>query len=287
MASSGTWYIHGMASEIGWWFEELLALDATAGGRAASPALRMEVLYGLARLALDQGDYERMEQLAREDLALAESLDERKGMGDALWLLGEVADVRADLPEAMRLFERALACAREAGDAAGADMALISLGHLARAQGDYVRATHLFEEVLARARAMHVTWGVANMLTCLALLASDQGDYERALALARDSLTLHGAFGNKTYLAWNFEGIASVAARLGQSELAIQLCAAAERVRQEVNLRRLPDEQNRYDQTLDTARDVLGHAAFEQAWVTGTALTSEAAMALALSDLAS
>jgi predicted ATPase/DNA-binding XRE family transcriptional regulator len=287
VASARTWYIHGMAAELARWYEDLLALDATAGERAASPSLRVQVLYGLARFALDQGQYARMEQLAWESLALAERLDERQGMGNALWLLGVGAQARADLPEATRLFEQGLSCAREAGDAGGVDMALISLGHLARASGDYARATHLFEEALAHARAIHMTWGVANMLTHLALLARDQGDYARALALAQESLTLHGAFGNKTYLAWNFEAIATVAGALGQSERATQLCAVAERLRQEVSAPRPPDEQQRYDQTLDAGREALGGETFEQAWTTGTTLTLEAAMTLALADLAS
>lgn len=287
VAIGRTWYIHGLASELGWWFEELLAADAIAGARAASPALQVQVLYGLARFALDQGQYARMEHQARESLALAERLDERQGMGNALWLLGVGAQARGDLPEAMRLFEQGLSYAREAGDAGGVDMALISLGHLARAGGDYARATHLFEEALAHARAIGMTWGMATMLTHLALLARDQGDYERALALAQESLPLHGAFGNKTYLAWNFEGIATVAAALGQSVRATQLCAVAERLRQEVSAPRPPDEQQRYDQTLGAACEALGRETFEQAWRTGTTLTPEAAMTLALSDLAS
>jgi predicted ATPase/transcriptional regulator with XRE-family HTH domain len=282
--SSRTWYSYGMAAELGRWFDDLMALEPIAGERAASPSLRVEILYGLGRFALDQGQYERLEGLAKASLALAEELDERGGMGKALWLLGIVAQSRADLPEAMRLFEQALACAHEVGDASGVDMALISLGHVARAQGDYVRATRLLEEVLAHARAIHMTWGVANTLTSLALLARDQGDYARALALARESLTLHVAFGNKTYLAWNFEGIATIASGLGQHARATQLSAVAERLRQEVSAPRPPDEQQRYDQVLAAARSALGGAAFEQAWENGGALKSEVAMTLALDD---
>jgi tetratricopeptide (TPR) repeat protein len=180
-----------------------------------------------------------------------------------------------------------LACSQEAGDASGVDMALLSLGHVARAQGDYARATHLLEEVLAHARAIHMTWGVANMLTSLSLLARDQGDYDRALALAREGLTLHGAFGNKTYLAWNFEGMATVASELGRHAYATQLSAVAERLRQEVSAPRPPDEQARYDQTLAAARTGLGSESFEQAWESGRALTSEEAITLALSGPAS
>jgi ATP/maltotriose-dependent transcriptional regulator MalT len=132
-----------------------------------------------------------------------------------------------------------------------------------------------------------MTWGVANMLTGLSLLARDQGDYDRALALARESLTLHGGFGNKTYLAWSFEGMATVASELGQHAHAIQLSAVAERLRQEVSAPRPPDEQIRYDQALAAARIALDSESFEQAWESGRALTYEAAMTLALSGPAS
>jgi tetratricopeptide (TPR) repeat protein len=208
-------------------------------------------------------------------------------MGNALRLLGEVAQARADQALAIRLFERGLACCREAGDTGGVDMALISLGHIARAQGDYVRASRMFEEALAHARAINLTWGIANVLTGLALLACDQGDYLRALALYRESLGIHQAFGNKTYLAWDFEGMAAVVCALGNPERATRLCAVAEELRQTMQTPRPPAEQEVYDQTLDAARHALGHKAFEQAWTTGTTLTAEEAMALALSNIAS
>lgn len=278
------WYIRGMAGELAQWFEDLLAVDATAGARAASPALRVQVLYGLARHALDQGQSARVEQLARWSLELAERIGDQRGMGNALRLLGEVAQARADLPEAIRLFERGLACSREAGDTSGMDMTLISLGHLARAGGDYARATRLFEEALAHTRAIHLTWGVANILTGLALVARDQENYQRARALHRESLSLRQPFGNLTYLAWDFEGLAAAACALGDPMRATQLCAAAEEFRQRGQAPRPPEEQQRYDQTLEVALAALGSEAFALAWTTGTTLTPEAALTLALSD---
>jgi hypothetical protein len=62
--------------------------------------VRVQALYGIAVFTPEQGQYERVEQLAREGLALAERVGDQRGMGNALRLLGEVAQARADLPEA-------------------------------------------------------------------------------------------------------------------------------------------------------------------------------------------
>jgi predicted ATPase/DNA-binding XRE family transcriptional regulator len=278
------WYYRGMAGELVQWFEHLLALDDTAGACAASPTVRVHALYGIAAMLLEQGQYARVERLAREGLALAERIGDLSGMGNALSLLGNVAQARGDLPEAIRLFERGLACCREAGDRGGVGMTLISLGHLARTQGDYARATQLLEEALADTRAINLTWGVANILTGLALVAREQGDYSRALALYRESLGIHQGFSNRTYLAWDFEGLAAVIGALGDPARATQLCAVAERFRQTMRTPRPPAEQEDYDHTLAAARDALGQEEFEHVWFIGTALTPEAAMTLASSS---
>ncbi len=286
IACGRIWYIRGLGPELGRWFEDLLALDTTAGGRAAPPALRVQALYGIARFVQDQGQYERVERLAREGLELAESIGDRSGMGNALRLLGAVAQARGDLPEATRLFEESVARCREAGDTNGVGQALISLGHTYRAQRDFPHATQVFEEALAQSRAINLTWGVANLLTSLALLACDQGDYLRALALYRESLTLHQTFGNKTYIALDFEGMARALCALGDCERAVQLYAAAEQLRQAMRTPRPPDEQEWYDQTVARAQQALGNKHFEQAWATGIKLMPEEAILLAFSDRA-
>jgi hypothetical protein len=78
-----------------------------------------------------------------------------------------------------------------------------------------------------------------------------------------------------------------VAGALGDPERATQLSAAAEQVRAKVHAPRPPAEQEGFDHTLAAARAALGQEAFEQAWDTGTTLTPEAAVALALSIIAS
>jgi tetratricopeptide (TPR) repeat protein len=279
------WFFRGMAGELLPWFEDLLALDATAGARAASAAVRVQALYMLAELMREQGEYARAEQLATEGLGLAERAGDQRGMGNALRVLGELAQGRADRAEVARLVERGLACCLAAGDTGCVALARINLAHLARTEGNYARASRIFEEHVAIVRGLDFKWGLGLNLGGLALVARDQGDHQRALALFWEALDIHTTFGNMTMLAWDFEGLASVVCALGDPERATQLCAAATQFRVKAHTPRPPAEQVGYDHTLDAAHAALGHEAFEQAWATGSTLTRDAAVALALSSI--
>jgi tetratricopeptide (TPR) repeat protein len=278
------WYIRGLLSEVLGWYKALLALDDVAGARAASPSIRLAALFGLAQGLLDQGQYDRVEMLAREELALAERMGDQRGMGNALNQLGVLAEARGEFMEAARFLEEGLVHCRQAGDLGGTVRILTTLGHVYRAQKAYARATEALEEALAHARQISLTWGIANALTSLALLARDQGDHPCALVLYRESLSLHRPFGNKTYLAWVFEGMATAASALGQHTRVAQLCALAEHWRGEMRSPRPPAEQHLYEQTIAAAQLVLGDARFEHAWAAGRALSLEGALAYALEE---
>jgi tetratricopeptide (TPR) repeat protein len=142
----------------------------------------------------------------------------------------------------------------------------------------------VLEEALAQVRQIGLTWGIANILTSLALVARDQGDYLRAPALYREALALHQTFGNKTYIAWVVEGMATAACALDQHARAAQLCAAAERLRGEMNAPRPPAEQERYEQTIRAAQEALGNERFEYLWAAGQLCSLEEAIGFALAE---
>ncbi len=278
------WYIRGRVSELAGWFEDLLALDDAAGEHAATPAVRLEALYGVGQIAMDQGQYDRVEAVARESLALAEQIGNESGIGNALAQLGVAAEARGDLQSAAQFLEEGLIHCRKAGDIGGEQRALLSLGHIYRALGDYPRATSCFKQALEQARSINLTWGIANVLTSLGHLAREQGDHQRALARYRESLALHRSFGNKGYIAWCFEGMAAALCAGGQLEQAAQLCAAAAALRDSVHAPRPPAEQRIYDQTIAATRSALGEAAFQRAWSAGADYTLEEVISSALAD---
>ena len=215
-ACGRTWYFYGLGSEVLSWLETFLVLDAQAGARVAEPTVRIAALYGVGQLALERGDYERTEVLARQELALAEHIGDESGMGNALAHLGMVAERRSELHNAISLLEEGIAHCRKAGDIGGTERVLVSLGHIFRALGDYDHATQTFEQALEEARSVNLTWVAATVLTSLGHLAREQEDYHLAIARYQESLVLHSNFGTTGYIAWCFEGMALATCTLGQ-----------------------------------------------------------------------
>ncbi len=283
-ACGRTWYYYGMGSEVLFWLETFLALDARAGARAVEPAVRIAALNGLGILALERGDYERAEAIARQELALAEHADDDSGMGNALAHLGMVAEIRGDLHDAVRLLEEGIARCRKAGDIGGTQRGRVSLGHVFCTLGDYNRATQTFEEALEEARSVNLTWAIANVLTSLGHLAQERGDYSRAITRYQESLALHSNFGTKAYIAWCFEGMAVATCALGQHAHAAQLYAVAERIRKKEHVPRPPAEQQQFERTIAAARAALGDERFEQVWTAGRLLSLDEAISYALAE---
>src|SRR5262249_3394032 len=143
---------------------------------------------------------------------------------------------------AKELFEEGLAQYRVGGERGAVGRVLSSLGNLARRQGDYEQARRLLEESLVWARARHFSWAVASGLASLGHVACEEEDFARALALYRESLELYRTMRNPAALAWCLEGVAIVAAVVGEHERVARLCGAVAGLRAAVGAGGAPAE---------------------------------------------
>ena len=117
------WYARGHLNEGRGWLERALALDG-----AGQSAARVRALHGAGVLADLQGDPAQAEALVTESLALARSLQDRRGEALALVALGLVAAFEGDTAREVALTEASLALWRDLDDAWGAAGALDNLG---------------------------------------------------------------------------------------------------------------------------------------------------------------
>jgi len=162
----------------------------------------------------------------------------------------------------------------------GAARALLGLGDLARfrnhpgeAHGWYVEALAILREIGARPE-------IARCLAGLGRVAMDLGATEQARRHLTRSLRLSHATGARISVARGLEAFAALAGQESRPELAVQLAAAAAALRETAGLPPLPGA--RTEGYLAPARRLLGDAAVARLWASGRALTSEAAVALAL-----
>jgi len=315
VAVSPCWIVWGTFGESGEWLRSLLALDMTAvpawvqgaamvvraqlalaNDPAAASSLATDglklcreagdgywtalALNLLSEIALNTGRLEEAEASSDEALSIAQAAGDGWNEGYALGTRAAIAGRRGKLREAEQLVTASVAVMRRIDQQWGAARALLGLGDLARfrnhpgeAHGWYVEALAILREIGARPE-------VARCLAGLGRVAMDLGATEQARRHLTRSLRLSHATGARISVARGLEAFAALAGHESRPELAVQLAAAAAALRETAGLPPLPGA--RTEGYLAPARRLLGDAAVARLWASGRALTSEAAVALAL-----
>jgi predicted ATPase/DNA-binding CsgD family transcriptional regulator len=314
-AVSPCWIVWGTFGEAGEWLRSLLALDMTAVPawvQGAATVVRAQLALSndpaaassqaddglklcreagdgywtavalnlLSEIALHTGRTDEAEASADEALSIAQAANDGWNEGYALGTRAAIAARRGKFREAEQLATASVNVMRRIDQQWGAARALLGLGDLARfrnhpgeAHGWYVEALAILREIGARPE-------IARCLAGLGRVAMDLGATEQARRHLTRSLRLSHATGARISVARGLEAFAALAGHESRPELAVQLVAAAAALRETAGLPPLPGA--RTEGYLAPARRLLGDAAVARLWATGRALTSEAAVALAL-----
>jgi non-specific serine/threonine protein kinase len=312
------WFQRGLVDEGRYWLARALA-RAPSSGRA-----RAEALLGAGTLAWRQGDCAAARAFLDESVGLWRGDDGHHGRAETLHVLGHVRFDQRDYAAARDLFEQSLDRYRRGGDTVGGLPLLGDLGLVAYHEGDYAAAGEAFRESLALYRQYglkdrvagalnglgdlallagqqeHATalyaeslalWrelrgnpGIASALHKLGQVARSTGDTRRARALYAESLTLQRDLGNKQGIGECLAGLAGAAAETGQPERAARILAASAALLQTIGVPLAPVDQAALTRDMDTVRDRLGAVAWNAAWTAGSALSTDEAITLALTD---
>jgi hypothetical protein len=125
--------------------------------------------------------------------------------------------------------------------------------------------------------------GVATAIHNLGETAYKMGEYASARELLSESLRIRQHLGLPRGYPYSFELLAQVNEREGRYEHAVQLLAAAETLRIRIGPPLEQVAQKHVTAVLDRMRTRLGDVAHELVWSKGAAMTTEQAIALALS----
>ncbi|RLT39004.1 MAG: NACHT domain-containing protein [Chloroflexi bacterium] len=202
LALAGTlqefWYSRGYNDEGREWLRRALA--AAPG---ASPA-RVRALNALAQLLGQQSDYAAAQRHLEQAQALAQSLDDQAGLGEALRLAAWAANDRHDQATAVALFHEALAIFQALGDRLHAADVLTSLAHFGvlTPGADKRQIQRWLEESLLVFRALGDLPGRIFALHQQGLLAVAGEAYADAARHYDEALGLARALGQKPEIAW-------------------------------------------------------------------------------------
>ncbi len=180
------WRIHGYIRE-----GQTELSQALAARSGVVVPVQAEALLGAAELAFALGDYEQVEALGGESLALYRQLGDAAGMAASLNLLGNTAGERGQYVAARSQIEKAATLFQQVGDTWGRSVCLIQIAHFATGQGEYDHARTLLEETLGLSSVLGDKGLVGGALYELAqVLFLSQGDQAKAYALAEQSLAI-------------------------------------------------------------------------------------------------
>src|SRR5204863_3402735 len=124
------WEVRGHLSEGRRWYDVFLAVQ-----RQPTPDLHTRLLNAAGRMAFNQSDYARSNELYQQALNLAQSREDQLGEAAAMNGLGTIARSCGEFGQAATYYEQALPAWRASGDQFGIATGLLNLGMATRDQG--------------------------------------------------------------------------------------------------------------------------------------------------------
>jgi predicted ATPase len=312
------WELGGFFQEGRRWLERALK-----GTQASVSNQRTLALLAAADLSSAISDFEYGLQCARQAQQLSQQLGDQRGEIDANLKYCELADLAGEGATLQEQVEEALRMAEQMSYKAGIAKARLVLGSIAFHTGEFETAIQYVlpsvalwreldkpfelatalnrlssalleiheyaagQQALLECRDIYQSLGyrrgIATAIQNLGGVAYKLGDYARARALFCDGLRIRYDLGLQRGYAYSFEFIADVNEMEKRYEHAVQLLAAAETLRARIGAPVEQVNQKENEDALTRLRAQLGEVVFELAWAKGATMTTEQAIALALS----
>ena len=280
------------------------------------------ILNWLGTNAYGRGDLDAAEGYISESLALRRRIGDPAGIATALNALGGVYHFRGELDRAREVFSESLALKQGLGNANSLAVTLTNLGLVERDAGRPAEAEGAFDEAIAiwertgdRQRmavglhnaallamdlhrlddagaSLDQAYDIARELgdrTEMAYALADRarvrvelGELDRAAADIAGSLPRAVGLGARIIVPIDLEAAGSLAAARGDDALAVRLWAAASAERADSGFANMPADERQLDERMASVRERLDPERFADAWVAGTGLSMDQAVAVAM-----
>jgi predicted ATPase/transcriptional regulator with XRE-family HTH domain len=259
------------------WSEGALAMSGDAPA-----ALRAKALGAASGLALPQGDYVRLAEVAAEGMALALQTEDPMDLRNALTVQGLVAMGQGRYGDALEPFRESLAICSRLGLSWQLATSHLNLGDALLRAGSPEDADAIFQQGLLLYRQLGDDIFAARMTNAIAQAALAMGEIERADRLARSALATQSKQEERQGIAEGLESLAAVAAARSDPDRAATLGGAAAAIRDTIAFRHVEFELVITDPFLEKAERTAGEERWHAAWEKGRALSAKAAVAYAL-----
>jgi len=239
-------------------------------------------LNALAISARDRGDYAIAQTRFERSLACWRLLSDQIAVARCLHNLASVVKIRGDYARAIWALQEASEIFERLGDRSGAAWSMNQLGDVEYVSGALVKARQCYEQALIAFRGAQDPWGTGRSLTDLGYLQLEEGRLREARNAFRESLQIFGNLRHRRGVARVLEGYATLAFAEGDPVGTLRLAAAASCIRSQIDAPLSKSEHACLDETVKSAKGLLGASQSEQAWTEGIDMSLEEAIAYAV-----
>lgn len=227
----------------------------------------------LATVAEVRGDYHAAVTLVEEALVMTRTVGATDTVPFFLARLGNLFALQGELDRADTHLAEALGAARAVGYGGTVAFAYFGMGLASRRRGALDQARAHLEESLALSHAEGLNVMAAPTFAHLGFVLELQGDHQRAETMHREGLRLAGQFADPRALALAAEGLAGVAAAVGNAERAALLLGWAAAARASAGAPLPPAERIDVDRAEGAARRALGESRITEVLARGAAMS--------------
>jgi predicted ATPase/DNA-binding CsgD family transcriptional regulator len=275
--------VRGQYALAGSRLEEAAELFGQMGDRWMQGRCHVEI----ARMATEQGEYERAGVLLEDHLRFCQQSGDQVGVHWVQYLLARTLFVQQEeLERAELLAEQSLMFFQQRGYAWYRAYPLNLLAQMRLAQGELALVREWLEESLGLVQEVGDREGAVEVVLNLARVAVVLGEQAPARRRYQEALTLLHEMGSQQFLAACLEGLAAaVVAQAADQEpsaqiyWAVLLWGAAAGLREAMSTPLPPAHRPADEQARATAHRRLGDHRFAAAWAEGRAMTWEQAVA--------
>ncbi|MBV8490104.1 MAG: tetratricopeptide repeat protein [Candidatus Eremiobacteraeota bacterium] len=219
---------------------------------------------------------------SRSAIQAYDELGDDVGKARATMILAAIAiDHDIDVGEARQYFEASLPALRASGKPINMAIALGNLGEIYRLEGDYKAALRSATDALASCNVDEDSHLVAWLWSDIAHYYLMMRNVDQALAAMESAYAALLRNPNARWVAWFLDVWFLVAAKAGNLEVAAQVLAFADKIRDDHNQPRSPAMLPWFSEPRERLARELGHARLEELVLSGESLTLQSAHRLA------
>jgi len=237
-----------------------------------------------AWIALMQNAVAKAEALAEDAVSSARTVDDKRSLARALNTLGAVAVDAGDYARAQKLYQEALTLHASQGDAHGQIVMLMNIGELYLLTEQLPEAERTLQQALDEARKLGATEQIIFTSANLGDVDLSKGDPAAAASRFVEAVTLAQRLASPYGVANSLEGLASVAVLREDLVVAANLFGAAAQIRKQAGIPMATTDRRLHGTYIEQGRRQLGENTWENAFLTGSTMDLETAIAVGVAQ---